>query len=105
MGIMLDCHHILASYILVMGFILSSVIFSFLKFCMTSICCLHDFMVNSYTRMEFLKLCASHRSLCTLESCQSYNKSCFACVAVYMSVTYPREAGTSHSRPKCIMEG
>jgi len=37
--------------------------------------------------MEFLRLCASHRSLCTLESCQSYRESCFACAAVFMSVT------------------
>jgi hypothetical protein len=36
--------------------------------------------------MEFLRLCASHRSLCTLESCQSYRESCFAYGAVFMSV-------------------
>jgi len=53
---------------------------------MTSICCLHDFMINSYT-YGILRLCASHRSLCTLESCQSYREPCFACAAVFMSVT------------------
>jgi NADH:ubiquinone oxidoreductase subunit 6 (subunit J) len=37
--------------------------------------------------MEFLRFCASHRSVCTLERCQSYKESCFACAAVFMFVT------------------
>jgi hypothetical protein len=37
--------------------------------------------------MEFLRLYASPRLLCTLESCQSNRESCFACAAVFMSVT------------------
>ena len=40
--------------------------------------------------MEFVRLCASHRSLCTMESCLSNRESCFTCAAVFMSVTDTR---------------
>ena len=61
-------------------------------------------MTNSYTYGIFKAVCKS-QIIVNFESCQSYTESCFACAVVFMSVRYPGDAGTSHSRPKCFTEG
>jgi hypothetical protein len=63
--------------------------FTFWWFCMTSACCLHNFLYN-HTHMEVWEPCAKHELTWTLENCQWCGEPRFAGAAISVDGYLPQ---------------